>query len=283
MEYDTSRRSPNFWTPATLQAHGIRRVPRFIVIHTTEGAYPSDLNYLCDPDSEVSAHVYISRNPDHKPFELVDPANVAWHGYVPKEKRTARTDLWARIAAQQPPGSDPNVNYHSLAIELEARRGQAVTPQQWNKALAVVSDWLTRFPTIEQNRSAIFGHYELNNQKVDPLPWNWGAFMDDLRAFRQQQPFPSPPTLQQEGDPVTARFFPETGKTMRSPFLEFWTANGGLAMFGFPLTGAEADPDNPGVTVQFCENVMLEDRPGTVGYPRVGAGVRRYLKAVGRL
>ncbi len=283
MDYDTSRRSPNFWTPATLTARGIQRVPRFIVLHTTEGTYPSDVSYLCDPDSEVSCHVYISRDPDHKPFKLVDEANAAWHAYVPAEKRTARTDLWSRIAALQPAHTDPNPNYHSLAIELEAKRGQAVTPDQWNKTLRVVSDWLTRFPTIEQNRTAIVGHYELNNQKVDPLPWNWGAFMDDLRAFRQQQPLPTPIPLQQEGDPVSARFFPETGKTVRSPFLEFFELRGGVPVFGFPLTGAEADPENPGTTIQYYENVMLEDKPGVPGYPRIGAGVRRYLKAIGRL
>src|SRR5262249_50834542 len=33
---------------------------------------------------------------------------------------------------------------------------------------------------------------------------------------------------------ATTRFFPETGHSLAGAFLDYWTANGGLAQFGFP-------------------------------------------------
>jgi len=57
--------------------------------------------------------------------------------------------------------------------------------------------------------------------------------------------------------------FPETGFCVRGRFLDYWTANGGLARNGFPLTGERREvlEDGKEYTVQYFERVRLELHP----------------------
>lgn len=52
------------------------------------------------------------------------------------------------------------------------------------------------------------------------------------------------------------RYFPETGRLVREPFLPFYDEQGGVTMFGYPLTNAYTDPD--GTLVQTFQNVHLQ-------------------------
>jgi hypothetical protein len=54
------------------------------------------------------------------------------------------------------------------------------------------------------------------------------------------------------------RFFPETGHTVGGRFLQFWQSNGGLAVFGYPLT--EQVQEN-GRAVQYFERQRFELHP----------------------
>jgi hypothetical protein len=56
----------------------------------------------------------------------------------------------------------------------------------------------------------------------------------------------------------TSRYFPETGKTVGGRFLQFWQTNGGLAVFGYPLT--EQVQEN-GRAVQYFERQRFELHP----------------------
>jgi hypothetical protein len=48
-----------------------------------------------------------------------------------------------------------------------------------------------------------------------------------------------------QADSLISRYFPETGHTLSGKFLAYWNANGGLPVFGYPLTDAhtEVDPE----------------------------------------
>src|SRR5262249_6330142 len=48
-----------------------------VTAHVTAGAFDSDMDWLCNPASGVSAHYGIS--PDGKIYQLVDPKFRAWH------------------------------------------------------------------------------------------------------------------------------------------------------------------------------------------------------------
>jgi thermitase len=60
-----------------------------------------------------------------------------------------------------------------------------------------------------------------------------------------------------------ARYFPETGHTLRGAFLSYWQANGGLPIFGYPISEAfvERGEDGNEYVVQYFERHRLEQHP----------------------
>ncbi|MDQ3703412.1 MAG: hypothetical protein M3442_21210, partial [Chloroflexota bacterium] len=66
-----------------------------------------------------------------------------------------------------------------------------------------------------------------------------------------------------EGAPAGARIFPETGHAVSGPTLEFFTANGGPASFGYPVSRAERG-------VQWFQRARLEWTSGTVQAALIG-------------
>jgi photosystem II stability/assembly factor-like uncharacterized protein len=81
-------------------------------------------------------------------------------------------------------------------------------------------------------------------------------------------PKPSDPVP--PGDPAVSDFFPETGHNIRYGFRDFWRANGGLGLFGYPIT--EEFVEN-GIPVQYFERVRLEYRDGRVQLALLGREV----------
>ncbi|HET9495180.1 MAG TPA: hypothetical protein VFR15_13200, partial [Chloroflexia bacterium] len=62
----------------------------------------------------------------------------------------------------------------------------------------------------------------------------------------------------------SARYFPETGKVITGRFLDYWTANGGLAQQGFPISyemTEVSDTDGKPYKVQYFERAVFEWHP----------------------
>jgi hypothetical protein len=87
------------------------------------------------------------------------------------------------------------------------------------------------------------------------------------------QPDPKPILLT---DPVPdprhdgVLYFPQTGHTLRGPFLRYWQEHGGLAQFGYPLTEEffePSGPDNAPLQVQYFERNRFELHPENAGTP----------------
>ncbi|HET9494281.1 MAG TPA: hypothetical protein VFR15_08630, partial [Chloroflexia bacterium] len=72
---------------------------------------------------------------------------------------------------------------------------------------------------------------------------------------------PKPTDPVPPGDPEVADYFPETGHNVRYGFRDFWRDNGGLRLFGYPLTEEFVENDIP---VQYFERARLEYRDGRV-------------------
>ncbi len=83
---------------------------RALVIHTTEGPWPSDVEWLCSPSSRVSCHFVIA--PDGAVFRLVDTEMRAWHAGITQF------------------GGLTNWNDFSIGIELSHRQGRSIGPVQ---------------------------------------------------------------------------------------------------------------------------------------------------------
>jgi hypothetical protein len=71
-----------------------------------------------------------------------------------------------------------------------------------------------------------------------------------------------------EPDPGTTNpnwiYFPLTGHYLANGFKDFWTASGGLPVFGYPLTGEYSEA---GLAVQFTERQRFEYHPEFAGTP----------------
>jgi hypothetical protein len=62
------------------------------------------------------------------------------------------------------------------------------------------------------------------------------------------------------GSDSNCTFYPETGHRLCFGFRDYWNANGGLPIFGFPISEEYADPDT-GFTVQYFERQRFEYHP----------------------
>jgi hypothetical protein len=92
-----------------------------------------------------------------------------------------------------------------------------------------------------------------------------GLLGNDLAAGRRAEG-PFLPVAQ----PPDAAYFPETGHTLRGAFRTYWERNGGLAIFGFPIS-EEFQEYNPAdgrvYTVQYFERNRFEYHPELAGTP----------------
>ena len=80
-------------------------------------------------------------------------------------------------------------------------------------------------------------------------------------AVAESTRIPTPPA---EGD----RTFTETGFTVPAVFMRYWNANGGLSVFGFPISPArteKSDIDGKEYTVQYFERNRFEHHPEFAG------------------
>jgi hypothetical protein len=76
-------------------------------------------------------------------------------------------------------------------------------------------------------------------------------------------------------------YFGQTGHYVRGAFLDYWERNGGLAIFGFPIT-EEYIRNSDGKVVQFFERARLEvSGSGTSAFVQLGLVGSEYMRARG--
>jgi hypothetical protein len=105
----------------------------------------------------------------------------------------------------------------------------------------------------------------------DALLWKQG---DRLRVSYTSQLLPTSPRSPAAG----RRHFPETNHTLGGEFLAYWSRNGGLPVFGYPLTEEfmqKNASDGKGYAVQYLERQRYELHPENAGTP--------YIVLLGRL
>lgn len=105
---------------------------------------------------------------------------------------------------------------------------------------------------FERNR---FELHPENAPPYDVLLGRLGADTTVGTVFPTVQPFTSEPGH---------RYFPETGHSLNYGFLDYWNRNGGLAIFGYPISEEirEVSPtDGKEYTVQYFERARFEYHP----------------------
>jgi hypothetical protein len=113
-------------------------------------------------------------------------------------------------------------------------------------------------------RARLEWHPENAGTPYEVLLGRLGADQAGARAAAGEAPF-----ARHTADPG-GRFFPETGQTLAPPFRAYWERQGGLPVFGYPLSAAfrEVSPtDGKPYLVQYFERNRLEYHPEYAGTP----------------
>ncbi|MDI3339269.1 MAG: glycosyl hydrolase [Sphaerobacter sp.] len=98
----------------------------------------------------------------------------------------------------------------------------------------------------------------------DATPWPRKPAFSVYQALARPDRAPTAPVPAPPDVGPRVRYFPETGHTLRDPFLRYWETNGGLAQFGFPLTEVFFVQ---GRAVQYFERARFEYWPELRGTP----------------
>ncbi len=103
------------------------------------------------------------------------------------------------------------------------------------------------------------------------LYFGWPALTSALQNINRPTPTQVPLQVTQPplATPEQARAFPETGFTVSQPLLGFWRANGGLPIFGYPISDRVSETTQSGdpIEVQYFERSRLEIHPEASGRP----------------
>ena len=131
--------------------------PEIIVIHCTDGYWPSDKEWLRSSRSKVSTHFIIS--PEGEVHHLVQVIDRAWHvgvykGYTAPLKKNA----WGRVI---------NPNQYTVGIEVSLKPPEKMGQKQ-KESLLVVLRYLGEIWGIPLDRKHIWGHKEINAGKTCP-------------------------------------------------------------------------------------------------------------------
>lgn len=149
--------SPNYRTPPTQ-----RQISCVVVHATATSGLDSPKEWLCNPQSDVSAHYLIGL--DGTILHLVHESNIAYH---------AGESEWKGV---------PQVNHYSVGIELvNANDGVMPYPEEQLAACAalVAAVCLDYGVKLED----VVGHLDVApGRKTDPAAFPWDDFRGRLRA-----------------------------------------------------------------------------------------------------
>jgi len=98
----------------------------------------------------------------------------------------------------------------------------------------------------------------------NPLPYRVQLGLLGVQLGKAEPGLESQPA----GDSDT-RYFPETGHTVKSTFKDFWEHNGGLDIFGYPIT--EQQEEN-GLVVQYFQRARFELHPDSPNGSQIQLG-----------
>jgi len=247
-----------------------RRDVLAVICHNTAG--PSDFNpgsqalsdsaahYLTSNDRQVSIHWVVGAEGAGAPiYRVVPEPDVAYHaggtgGYPSHWADPDTGTLYGRYG----------LNQVSLGIELFGQPGETVGPNQLASLKALVLDIAGRYPKL-RNPKRWESHANLEGDRTDGPNWRdharqWVADFANGTANPSQPQPQGVPTLDNtnyNGNP-NGWHCTLTDKWVVGPMLTFHRTNGGIAIFGLPITGEGPDPANPGGTVQWFERARFE-------------------------
>lgn len=214
MQIDTeSYTSPNF------NDRPVGMVIDSLTIHTTEGPWPTDIEWLCSKHSDVSCGYVIA--PDGKVYQIVPDEKRAWH---------AGTSYYA---------GRNDYNDFSIGIEISHKKGQKYPPVQ----LAAL-DQLCRLliPVYSIPAELIVKHAWIRvpyGERKDPTDWTDADFNKWVKSlYSTIEPI----------DPLRVRSIPGIDRVYYCGvgFYNTYTQNNGMWWLGYPHSDEIRSVDQTG-------------------------------------
>jgi N-acetylmuramoyl-L-alanine amidase len=147
--------------------------PEAIVVHCTDGFFPSDLGWLRNPESQVSAHYVVG--PNGEVHQLVLDGNTAWHA------GKVLDPTWTGIKRAGLLQTFVNPNFYTIGIEVSLRP-PALMPEAQNASLQALIKLLATTHGIKLDRQHIIGHKEIRGDKTCPGTINMDRLVGELAA-----------------------------------------------------------------------------------------------------
>jgi hypothetical protein len=171
--------------------------------------------------------------------------------FLVKHNPTMEDRGWQLVKIEDTAWTTAYANPYTVAIEYE-HDGKQPIPDIAYEVLA--QSWVDIKEYVKAhdlgNINTVAGHkvWVENPRLICPDGINVDRI--EKRMLELQQP-PTP----------TSQFFNETGHTVGGGFLQFWKTQGGLTIFGYPLS--EEFKDGNGLTIQWFERARFEHHPGS--------------------
>jgi N-acetyl-anhydromuramyl-L-alanine amidase AmpD len=236
-----------------------------IVDHIMQGNIAGSEARFNNKAQQVSAHFGVGR--DGRVVQWVSMNCSAWANGILEDGYDV-TIPWLLECATK----DINPNRRTISIEHEGDTGDSLTPAQYEATLELHIYIIQHWPTIKPSRKTIVPHRAIS-PKSKPFCPGTGFPFDKLIA-ELEGIFPM------NGNKVPGNF------PVRPEFATFWFENGGLPIFGYPISGegqALGKYGKAGI-VQYFERARFELQPdGSVMLGLVGAEAQGFRRASGTL
>lgn len=151
--------------------------PELLVVHCTDGFWPSDRDWLRNPVSQVSSHFVVS--PAGEIHQLVPLDKAAWHG--------GRVDNPTANLKKNPDGTYVNPNKYSIGIEVSLRPPAHMPGPQKSALIELLREMGKQF-NIPLDRAHIIGHKEIYSLKTCPGTIDVNALVAELNQTPTQPP-----------------------------------------------------------------------------------------------
>ncbi len=182
----------------------------------------------------------------------------------------SRTEAWA-VGYGVPGGQSAKNGQHRLPLVLHTTNGsdwfgERTAPIEGNSSLLdiiVVPGTQDLLAVGSANGNALIETYSNPCAAPPPTPTTPSA-PTPVQATATAKAAPTFPPTPIPGENETSRAFPETGKSVKGIFLDYWDSNGGLTQQGYPISEefTEISPLNgKAYTVQYFERAVFEYHP----------------------
>lgn len=160
----------NFFSNRIDRKTGKQYKPIAMVLHITDGSYESTMNWIKDPQSQVSYNYIVH---DGRVEQIVKERHGAWANGLVKRP------TWKGFIIEN--GKIVNPNLYTISVAV-ANWGKVPVWKTWKAWRDLCEDIMQRH-NLSVNDLQVVNHFEINNGKRCPRPFCTRHFLNLLLKF----------------------------------------------------------------------------------------------------